>query len=158
MNEIILHILHQAFFGGIAAAGFAVLFNCSPRMLPLCFTAGALALAARTCGQELGASLAVSSFFAALLLAILDKVYQDFPTPRGTVLAVVGSIPMVPGSLAAKVFISVFAFLRTGQSENVEVAVATWDNLMMLIFTLAAIGTGLALPSLIPAAKPAEES
>ena len=153
----LLQILHQAFFGGIAAAGFAVLFNCHPRMLPLCFGAGALALAVRTAGQELGASLAVASFIAALSIAILDKMWEDFPSPRGSVLAVVGTIPMVPGSLAAKVFISVFAFLRTGQGPGVGDStaailetVATWDNLMMLIFTLAAIGTGLALPSLVP--------
>jgi len=152
------HVLHQAFFGGLAAFGFAVLFNCHPRMLPACFGAGALALAARTIGQDQGASLAVASFFAALLLAIVNKIWQDFPSPRGSILAVVGVIPMVPGSLAAKVFISVFTFLRSGQSEGVAATVATWDSLIMLIFTLAAIGTGLALPSLIPAARVNEEA
>jgi preprotein translocase subunit SecD len=65
---------------------------------------------------------------------------------------------MVPGSLAAKVFISVFTFLRSGQSLGVEATVTTWNNLIMLIFTLAAIGTGLALPSLIPAARVSEEA
>jgi uncharacterized membrane protein YjjB (DUF3815 family) len=157
MNASILHILHQAFFGGVASAGFAVLFNCKPRMLPLCFGAGALALAVRTIGQELGFSLAVASFFAALLLAIVDHIFHDFPSPRGSVLAVVGAIAMVPGSLAAKVLISVFAFLRSGHSQGVEATISTWENLMMLIFTLAAIGTALALPSLIPAAKHNDE-
>jgi uncharacterized membrane protein YjjB (DUF3815 family) len=151
MNPTIHFLLHQALFGGIAAAGFAVLFNCNPRMLPLCFGAGALALATRTIGQDLGGSLAVASFFAALLVAIIDKVWQDFPSPRGSVLAVVGAIPMVPGSLAAKVFISVFGFLRSGISPGAASTIATWENLLMLLFTLAAIGTGLALPSLIPA-------
>jgi len=154
----LFHIFHQAFFGGVAAVGFAVLFNCHPRMLPACFGAGVLALAARTIGQDQGASLAVASFFAALLLAIVDKAWADFSTPRGSILAVVGVIPMVPGSLAAKVFISVFAFLRTGQSEGAAATVSTWDNLIMLIFTLVAIGTGLALPSLIPAARGSEEA
>jgi uncharacterized membrane protein YjjB (DUF3815 family) len=109
-------------------------------------------------GQEHGASLAAASFFAALVLAIANKLWHESPSPRGAVLAVVGVIPMIPGSLAAKVFISVFAFLRSGQSQGVEATVATWDNLMMLIFTLAAIGTGLALPSLIPAARISEEA
>jgi uncharacterized membrane protein YjjP (DUF1212 family) len=157
MNSSSLYVLHQAFFGGVAAAGFAILFNCHPRMLPLCAGAGALALAVRTIGQELGCSLAVASFFAALTLAIANKAWRGVPSPRGSVLAVVGVIPMVPGSLAAKVFISVFAFLRSGQSPGVETTVATWENLLMLIFTLAAIGTGLALPSLVPAAKVGEE-
>ncbi len=158
INPSALYVLHQALFGGVAAAGFAVLFNCHPRMLPFCFGAGALALAVRTIGQELGCSLAVASFFAALLLAIANKLSQDPCSPRGSVLAVVGLIPMIPGSLAARVFISVFAFLRSGQSQGVEATVATWDNLLMLIFTLAAIGTGLALPSLVPAAKVSEEA
>jgi uncharacterized membrane protein YjjP (DUF1212 family) len=153
----VLYVLHQAFFGGVAAAGFAVLFHCQPRMLPLCAGAGALALAVRTIGQELDCSLAVASFFAALLLASANKAWRESPSPRGSVLAVVGVIPMIPGSLAAKVFISVFTFLRSGQSPGVEATVATWDNLLMLIFTLAAIGTGLALPSLVPAAKAGEE-
>jgi uncharacterized membrane protein YjjB (DUF3815 family) len=127
-------------------------------MLPHCFGAGALALAVRTIGQDFGCSLAVASFFAALLVAITNKASQDPNSPRGSVLAVVGVIPMIPGSLAANVFLSVFAFLRSGQSQGVDATVATWDNLLMLIFTLAAIGTGLALPSLVPAAKVSEES
>ena len=32
-----LHLLHQVFFGGAAAAGFGVLFNCPPRFLWLSF-------------------------------------------------------------------------------------------------------------------------
>ena len=31
MNNFWLHLFHQAFFGGIAAAGFGILFNCPPR-------------------------------------------------------------------------------------------------------------------------------
>jgi preprotein translocase subunit SecD len=58
---------------------------------------------------------------------------------------------MIPGSMAARVFLSVFAFLRTGNTLGIDATIATWDNLMMLLFTLCAIGTGLALPSLIPA-------
>jgi len=149
-----LHIIHQALFGGVAAVGFAVLFNCKPRMLPLCFNAGTLALAIRTIGQENGLTLAISSFFAALVLAVVDRVWAGVSTPRGSVLAVLGAIPMVPGSIAAKVFMSVFIVLRFGHVANPEAITATWENMIMLIFTLAAIGTGLALPSLVfPAVK-----
>lgn len=154
MNEMLFHLLHHAFFGGVAAAGFAVLFNCRPQMLPLCFGAGVLALFVRTLAQIGGFTLPVASFFAALVLALVDRAWQDFPSPRGSVLAVVGAIPMVPGSIAAKVLISVFTLLRTGPGQGIEAAVATWENLMILIFTLAAIGTALALPGLVqPAAK-----
>jgi uncharacterized membrane protein YjjB (DUF3815 family) len=158
MNISLLYMLHQAFFGGIAAVGFAVLFNCRPPMLPHCFGAGALALAARTIGIENGFSLAAASFFSALLLAVVDKAWRESPSSRGSVLAVVGSIPMIPGSLAAKVLVSVFTFLRSGQSQDTAAIIVTWENLIMLIATLAAIGTALALPSLIPAIKNADDA
>jgi uncharacterized membrane protein YjjB (DUF3815 family) len=153
MNASLLYTLHQSFFGGIAAAGFAVLFNCKPRNLPFYFGAGALALALRTIGQEFGLSLVVASFFSALLLAIADRAIRNFPSPSGSVLPLVGAIAMLPGSLAAKVFVNVFAFLRTGKSRGADATITTWEDLMMLIFTLAALGTALALPSLIPAAR-----
>jgi uncharacterized membrane protein YjjB (DUF3815 family) len=153
MNASLLHILHQSFFGGIAATGFAVLFNCKPHNLPFYFGAGALALALRTIGQDFGFSLAVASFFSALAIAFVDRAIRRFHSPSGSVLPLVGAIAMLPGSLAAKVLVNVFAFLRTGRSQGAGAAITTWEDLMMLIFTLAALGTALALPSLIPAAR-----
>jgi uncharacterized membrane protein YjjB (DUF3815 family) len=153
MNASLLHTLHQSLFGGVAAAGFAVLFNCKPRNLPFYFGAGALALALRTIGQDYGLSLAVASFFSALALAIIDRAIRNFPAPSGSVLPLVGAIAMLPGSLAAKVFVNVFAFLRTGQSRGADSTMNTWEDLIMLIFTLAALGTALALPSLISTAR-----
>ncbi len=149
INEHVFHVLHQALFGGLAAVGFAVLFNCRPRMLPICFAAGVLTLAVRSMGQELGLTLPVASFFAALSLAFLDHLTKrlHFQSPQGTIL-VLGAIPMIPGSLAAKVLISVFALLRNGAAYDIGEITTTWENLVTLIFTLAAIGTALALPAL----------
>jgi hypothetical protein len=70
MSPVASHLLHQALFGGIAAAGFGVLFNCPPRFLWLGFASGALALAVRTGGQEIaGLGLPAASFIAAFFLA-----------------------------------------------------------------------------------------
>ena len=69
MSPLAYHLLHQAFFGGMAAAGFGVLFNCPPRSLWLGFTFGALALVARTVGHDIGGlGLSAASFIAALFL------------------------------------------------------------------------------------------
>lgn len=153
MSAPLLLVIHQAFFGGLAAVGFAVLFNCRPAMLPLCFTAGVLALATRTELQGRGCTLPVASFFAALFVALVDRISRAYPSPRGSVLAVVGSIPMVPGGVAAKVLIGLFALLRSKPSDSLEAVTATWENMLTLMFTLAAIGTALALPSLFQPAK-----
>jgi uncharacterized membrane protein YjjP (DUF1212 family) len=105
MSPASFHLLHQAFFGGVAAAGFGVLFNSPPRLLSLGFAFGALALAVRTGRQELGGlGLPAASFIAALVLSALNRILEQPDSPRGSVLAVIGCIPMIPGSLAAKGF------------------------------------------------------
>src|SRR4029450_3613000 len=110
MSRFAPHLLHQAVFGGVAAAGFAVLFNCPPRLLWIAFGAGALGLAVRTGGQGIcGLSLPAASFIAAFVLALLTRILEPPDSPRGSVLAVVGCIPVTPGRLAANGFLRRFA-------------------------------------------------
>jgi uncharacterized membrane protein YjjB (DUF3815 family) len=150
MSPVSSHLLHQALFGGIAAAGFGVLFNCPPRFLWLGFASGALALAVRTGGQEIGGlGLPAASFIAAFFLAALNRILEQPDSPRGSVLAVVGCIPMIPGSLAAKGLMNLFELLRATPGEGLPSASAAIENLMLVAFTLVGIGTALAIPPLV---------
>jgi uncharacterized membrane protein YjjP (DUF1212 family) len=142
-------ILHQAFFGGMAAAGFGILFNTPPRLLGFCFASGALALAARTFCQSHDLGLPLSSFLAALLLATLDRTWQKAQSLQGSVIAVAGCIAMVPGSLAAKTLIGLFSLVRAKPETSVLPLVATLEGLLIVTFTLIAIGIGLIIPTLV---------
>jgi len=141
-------LLHQAFFGGLAAAGFGVLFNTPPRILGLCFASGAFALVIRTTCQNFDLGLPISSFIAALALATVDRAWHQSQTPLGSILAVVGCIAMVPGSLAAKTLIGLFAMIHAKPDEVVPL-VATMQNLVIVTFTLVGIGIGLIIPTLL---------
>ncbi len=144
-----LRILHQAFFGGLAAAGFGVLFNTPPRILGLCFASGAFALAVRTICQGYDLGLPIASFIAALFLATVDRAWHSSQSLLGSVLAVVGCIAMVPGSLAAKAFIGLFALVHAPAENAIIPLVATMETLIIVTFTLVAIGIGLIIPTLI---------
>ena len=144
-----IRILHQAFFGGIAAAGFGVLFNTPPRILGLCFASGAFALAVRTTCQSYDLGLPISSFIAALALATMDRTWQKSQSPLGSILAVVGCIAMVPGSLAAKGLMGLFTIIQSHAESSIVPLVATAENLLIVTFTLIGIGIGLAIPTLI---------
>jgi uncharacterized membrane protein YjjB (DUF3815 family) len=158
MSSLVSHLVHQAFFGGVAAAGFGVLFNCPPRLLWLCFGSGALALAARTAGQDIGGwGLPTASLIAAFLLAVLNRLLEPPDSPRGSVLAVVGCIPMIPGSLAAKGLMNLFELLRATPGEGLQPAAAAVENLILVAFTLVGIGTALAIPPLVFPIKRSEE-
>ena len=134
MSPFVPYLLHQAFFGGVAAVGFAVLFNCPPRLLWIGFGAGALALAVRTGGQEIGGlRLSAASFIAAFVLALLNRIWESPDSPRGSVLAVVGCIPMIPGSLAAKGLMNLFELLSASPGEGLLAATAAVENLMLVV-------------------------
>jgi uncharacterized membrane protein YjjB (DUF3815 family) len=149
-ESIRLSLAPQAFFGGSAAAGFGVLFNCPPRLLWLCFASGALALAVRTGGQDIGGlGLPEASFIAAFLIAVLNRMLEPPDSPRGSVLAVVGCIPMIPGSLAAKGLMNLFELLRATPGAGLLSTTAAVENLMIVALTLVGIGTALAIPTLV---------
>lgn len=153
MNVTLMTLLHQAFFGGVAAAGFGVLFNCPPRMLGLCFGSGALALFVRTAAQGADWSLPAASFLAALSLGIADRTWLHVQSPRGSILAVVGCIPMVPGSLAANALMGFFSLAHSTPDNALTPLVVTMENTIVVVLTMVAIGIGLSIPTLIYPAK-----
>jgi uncharacterized membrane protein YjjB (DUF3815 family) len=153
MTDFWLHLLHQALFGGIAAAGFGILFNSPPRMIVQFFASGALALAIRTAGQATALSLPEASFLAALIIAAVERSLHYFQSTRGSVLAVAGCIPMIPGSIAANGLKNLLALLSANPGDEVLAATNGMKNLLTVAFTLTAIGTALAIPRLLAPIK-----
>ena len=101
--------LHQTVCGAIAAAGFGVLFNVGFRLLPWCAASGAVALAVRTGCVDLGLNLEGASFAAALTLGTAVQLLRRRSDIIENALDVVGCIPLVPGSFAAKAIIGLMA-------------------------------------------------
>ena len=64
-------------------------------------------------------------------------------------LDVVGCIPLVPGSFAAKAIIGLYALTAESAPSQPEAFMVTVQYTLRVIFTLGAIGTGLALPALL---------
>ena len=142
-------VLHQAVFGGIAAAGFGVLFNVGPRLLLWCGAAGAVTLAVRTCCQQLDWNLEGASFAAALTVSAAVQLLPARKEISSVPLHVVGCIPMVPGSFAARAILGLFA-VSTSRAENTsDVLLTSIEYTLRLVFTIGAIGTGLAIPALL---------
>ena len=149
-SDPLLFNLHQTLFGAIAAAGFGVLFNIGLPSLPWCALSGALALSVRTgCMQGLHLSLEASSFAAALTVGAVVQMLRMKSNVSRNALDVVGCIPMVPGSFAAKAILALFAL----SSDNLTRPPETLDNAIQytlrVMFTIGAIGTGLAIPTLL---------
>jgi|SRR5208283_663986 len=142
-------LIHQTVCGAIAAAGFGVLFNIGFRSLPWCAASGAVALAVRTYCLGLGWNLEAASFAAALTVGAAVQVLRARTDISQNALDVVGCIPMVPGSFAAKAILAMFALAATGTTDASETLITAVQFTLRVTFTVGAIGTGLAIPTLL---------
>ena len=145
----LLFLLHQTLCGAVAAAGFGMLFNIGMRQLPWCAGAGALALATRTCCTGLGWSLEGASFTGALAVGAAVQLLHWRMGISPTAFDVVGCIPMVPGSFAAKATLGLFAAATRTGSADTSILLTALQYSLAVAFITGAIGTGLAIPALL---------
>ncbi len=139
-------LLHYAVCGGLAAAGFGVLFNIGFRTLPWCAASGALALAVRSLALGRGWSLVAASFAAALAVGAASQVLQSRVGVSSNTLDVLGCIPMIPGGIAAKAILGLFAVSAQHPDDTLVTAL---EDALRVAFTIGALGTGLAIPTLL---------
>lgn len=141
----LLRLAHQTIFGGIAAAGFGVLFNVRLSSLGWCLIAGALGLLVRDVASQVGWWFESATFGAACVVGFVAHASQGRATLPPSALAVCGCIPMVPGSFAAKLVLGLLALTApevsdvSGQLEEVV------RHGLRVVFTVGALGAGIAL-------------
>ncbi len=155
LNMDVASILNQTACGAIAAAGFGMLFNFGFRGLPWCAASGAVALAVRSCCLGLGWNLEGASFAAALTVGAAVQLVRTRAGISRDVLDAVGCIPMIPGSFAAKAIIGLFALTTSAVANESQTLVTAAQYTLRVIFTTGAIGTGLAIPTLLLRARTA---
>ena len=146
MDANLLHLVHQVVFGAIAAAGFAVLFNTGPRTLLWCMGAGALALLVRTLGQDAGWSLEAASFIAAISASFAVRFVRIWLGAARNAVALAGCIPMVPGAFMSQAILGLLAVTAPNPANEVATIMLAMEYMLRVIFTLGAIGAGLAIP------------
>ena len=142
------HLLQDTVCGGLAAAGFGVLFNIGFRALPWCAASGALALAVRTFALGRGWSMVGASFVAALAVGAAAQLLESRIGVSRNALDVLGCIPMIPGGSATKAILGLFAAAAQHPTAN-ETLVTAMENTLRVAFTIGALGTGLAIPTLL---------
>ncbi len=147
MFELLPHLLHQALFGALAAAGFGVLFNFGFRALPWCAAAGALALAVRTIGQDLAWSLEGASFAAAIVTSCSVSALRKQLGPACNAVALAGCIPMVPGAFFGQALLGFLSVTAPNLVDAEATLIVAVQSLLRVIFTLGAIGAGLLIPA-----------
>lgn len=150
MSELMLNILFDALWSGVAALGFAILFNVPRKLLPACVVAGALGHSARLLLMQFGLSIEWGTLLGATLVGVFAKFVADRTNAPSAPFAITGAIPMVPGVFAYRTMIGI---LSVATSTNPDLSgtllVEAGTNAIKTTLLLATIAIGIAAPTLL---------
>lgn len=147
--ELIGKLIEDAFWSGLAALGFAMLFNVPQRALGACAFCGAVGHAFRTLILESGMSIMPSTLIGATIVGFVGKLFARRWEIPSAVFTISGAIPMVPGVFAYQTMIALLkipdATLSNAQLALTDAAINGITTMMIL----GAIAVGIAAPSLL---------
>ena len=142
-------LMQNSIWAGLAAVGFALLFNVPRRTLFGCTLAGALGYAVRSLLLELGlVGIETGTLLAATLVSVLGVMFGRVWRVPAVVFAVPGLIPFVPGSLAFRA-VSDLLTLTTGAAADDTLLLKAVVSTLKSILIVGAIAAGVAVPSLL---------
>ena len=140
----------DALWAGVAALGFAILFNVPVRALAACFVNGALGHALRTILMHYGVGIEAATLAGAVLIGSLGVGCARLWKAPAPVFTVPGAITLVPGTFA---FHTMLGLLQLAAATNSDAgADILWNisfNATKTAFILAAIAVGIATPTLL---------
>lgn len=148
--DTLLLITQDAFWSGLAAAGFAVLFNVPPRLLWGCVLVGACGHATRTALIELtGVAIEPATLFAASVVGFMAQALAKRTKAPTPVFAISGAIPMVPGLFAYSAMIGIIQATIGTPPDAADLLVEAAINFIRVALILGALATGIVLPTLL---------
>jgi uncharacterized membrane protein YjjB (DUF3815 family) len=146
----LLEILIKSFWSGIAAIGFAILFNVPKRTLFAIWAMGAMGGLIKFSTMHFDLHIVFASFLGATAVGIASIQMAHMRNSPPLVFSIPSVIPMVPGFFAYKMMLGLIA-LTTIENTDIylQTLIETVNNGAKMMFILISLGTGVAIPMLI---------
>ncbi len=143
-------LLVNAFWSGLAALGFGILFKIPKRLMLTVFVLGFLAGFIKFYTLQLNWDIAIATFLAALSVGFLAVAFAKRVAKPTVVFMIPAIIPMIPGYFAYQVILNIqkFIFLHQSSTDFTYLNQIFYNGFMTLII-LFAISIGVSLPMLI---------
>jgi uncharacterized membrane protein YjjB (DUF3815 family) len=147
--ELMQISVEDVFWSGLAAVGFAVLFNVPRRLLLGCFFAGATGHFIRTVLAISGSSLEFGTLVGAMAVGFLSVLLANRYDVPASLFAVTGAIPLVPGVFAYQTIVGLLNATAASPDQTVEILAVAAINGVRTGLILSAIAFGIAAPTLL---------
>jgi uncharacterized membrane protein YjjB (DUF3815 family) len=146
----VLLLFEKAFWAGIAALGFGVLFNVPVRTLFAIWGMGALGGLTKYFLMEIVLNIILSSLVGASLVGIISIPLAHKIHSPPLIFSIPAVIPMVPGALAYKMMLGLMKIsVHTTETGMDSVMVDTLQAGMKAMFILLSLAVGVAVPMLL---------
>mgnify|MGYP000005144475 CR=1 FL=1 len=147
---IFLEILIKSFWAGIAAIGFAILFNVPRRTLFPIWCIGAMGGLIKFTAMNYEMGVVFASFLGAVAVGVAAIQMAHLKDSPPLVFSIPSVIPMVPGVFAYKFMLGMIALTSIENADTyIQTLIETVNNGAKMMFVLISLGTGVAIPMLL---------
>ena len=145
-----INIFENGIWFGLAAIGFAILFNVPTRTLGTIWVLGALGGMTKLVLMHFGFGVVIGSIGGATLIGFLSIYAAHSKHSPPMVFAIPSVIPMVPGAFAYKMMIGMLHLAADNVGNDyAQILSETINNGLKATFILMSLAFGVALPMLI---------
>lgn len=151
MIEQLLYLIEVAFWSGIAAVGFGILFNVPKKAIITIFTLGAGAGFIKFALIDFHLHVILASFVAALFVGVVSMPMAHKIHKPPVVFSIPPIIPMIPGYFAYETVLSImkFIFIETDSLKKIDLINVMFSNGFTMFFILISITVGVSFPMLL---------
>lgn len=152
MIDILLKLIGNGVWAGIAAIGFSIIFNVPKRTLaPIAFLAFCGTFT-KFLAMNVGFGIIMSSFFGAIVVGFLTLyIARHFYTPP-LIVSIPGVIPMVPGIFIYNFILGLFNLGSGNISIDPKIGnflLFTTSNGLKAFFIIMGLAIGVAIPMIL---------
>jgi uncharacterized membrane protein YjjB (DUF3815 family) len=154
----ILEYLEKGVWFGLAAIGFAILFNVPSRTIPTIWLMGALGGITKLICISIGLGVVMGSFAGAGLIGFMSIWAAHSKHSPPMIFAIPSVIPMVPGAFAYRMMLGLIKLAgdHVGEDYN-QILAETINNGLKATFILMSLAFGVALPMLVTRKESAKD-
>lgn len=134
---------------GLAATGFAILFNVPSRTLLPIFIMGALGGITRNILHGFHINIIVCTLMGSTLVGLISIPFAHWFHAPPPIFAIPSVIPMVPGILAYETMLGLINMASDDIALHNEILAVSVHNGLKVMFILICLSAGVALPMLI---------
>ncbi len=146
----ILIILYKSLWGGIAALGFAALFNVPVRSFFHIFMFGGIGVFIKFTLLHFNCNIALASLAGAVAIGFLSIPAAHYKHTPPLIFYIPAVIPMIPGILAYRMILGLITLTGNPKSATYIATLSETINYgLKVVFILISLSVGVVIPMLL---------